>query len=235
MARHPSSRRVHRETDETEDIVIARMVEASSWARSHARILIVAGIVAVVAVGAVLYVNKMNANKRDTAAIRLLEIRQTAASGNFALAAKDLQSFVDRFGGTPSEGEARLLLGQIQLSQNQPQDAIEAVRPVAASGDRNDIIHASAGLLLGAAYEMANDLQKAEQTYLDVSKAARLDFQRNEALEDAARLRVARGDTAGAIQIYDQLVADAPEGPQRDVYLMRRAELDTAAGAARAS
>ncbi|HUF12208.1 MAG TPA: tetratricopeptide repeat protein [Longimicrobiales bacterium] len=227
MTRHPTSRRPPAISSGPDDVVIAKVVEASAWTRNHSRAVIVGLIILGIAVfAAVQYVN-YRAELRGRAATELLEVRQTVASGDFPSAVNRLEDFIERFGGTPAAAEARLLLGQLQLAQGNAAQAVEAIRPLADEGD--DMIASSAGLLLAGAYEAAGQPEQAEQAYLRVAADAALDFQQREALEDAARIRAERGDAAGAIELYDRLIALTEEGSaERDVYEMRRTEIATA-------
>lgn len=225
MTKHPTSRRgAHHGVADSDDVFVTRMIELSAWAKAHTRTLVIGAIVLAIAIiGTWQYVEYRQA-MTQRAGVELLEIRGTAASGNYPLASRDLEAFLERFGDTPSAPEARILLGQLYLAQNQPQQAIDALLPVQGEGDH--LVTAAAGLLLAGAYEMANQLPEAERTYLEVAEQATLDYHRREALEDAARVRAQSGDTAGAIQLYDRLIALVEQGPERDVYEMRRAELE---------
>lgn len=226
MARHPTARRVHRESTEPDDVVLARLLQLSQWASKHARALIIAAIVLAIAIFSLVRYLDYRETLAQRAAIELLEVRATANSGNFALATRDLATFLQRFGGTPAALEARMLLAQLHLLQDQPQQAIEVIQPV--TDEAEGIMRTSAGLLLAGAYEDAEQPEQALQQYLAVADYAEMDFQRREALEDAARLRVATGDTAGATELYQQLIQITPAGVEQDIYNMRLSELQAA-------
>ena len=135
MTRHPTSRRVHRDQTEPDDVVVAKMIEVSTWARQNMRALVIGAIVLAIAIFAGIKYLDYREAMTERASARLLEIRSTAASGNTALAARDLETFVERFGGTPSGEEGRLLLAQLYLLNDEPQKAIDVVRPVVDDGD----------------------------------------------------------------------------------------------------
>ena len=224
MTRHPASRRTHASTVAPDDVVVARAIEASSWARRNSRAIIIGLIVLAIAVAAVLYYVSYRRGLQDRAAAELIEIRRVASSGDVTNAVLQLDGFLGRFDGTPASNEARLLLGQLQLAQGNAPQAIEAVEPLT---DENDpLLSASASLLLAGAQEAAGQTAQAEQTYLRVAESAEMEFQQREALEDAARIRAASGNAAGAVELYDRLIGMVEEGsPDRDVYEMRRAEI----------
>jgi predicted negative regulator of RcsB-dependent stress response len=223
MARHPVSRRVHKQAAQPDDIFVERVLATSLWARTHGKFLIIGVVVLVVAVVAFAVIRSTRANDRARAALEINTLRQTAQSGNPAVAIRDIQSFLSSYGGTPAAAEARLLLAQAHLQANQPLQAVEA-----ASGQANDLdepLGVQAAFLLGTAYENQNEYDRAEETYLRVAEDAPFDYQRVQGLENAARVRVERGNAAGAGELYDRLIALLPEtSPERGVYQMRKAE-----------
>lgn len=228
MTRHPASRRPQSQPVAPDDAVVARAIEASSWARRNSRALIIGLIILAIAVVAVVYYVNYRADLRDRAATELLEVRQVAATGDISNAVLQLEGFVNRFDGTPAASEARLLLAQLQLAQGNATQAAEAVRPLTEDG--GPLVSASAGLLLAGALEAAGQPEQAEQAYLRVAESADMEFQQREALEDAARIRADRGDRAGAVELYDRLIGmTEDDSPERDVYEMRRTELTVAA------
>lgn len=229
MTRHPTSRRPPHPSSGPDDVVIATVVEASAWTRSHSRALVIGLAVLAIGIFAAIQYAKYRGEMRERAAIELLQVRETAATGNLPTAVTELEAFIERFDGTPAAAEARLLLGQIQLAQGNAAQAAEAVRPLTEEGD--NLIATSAGLLLAGAQETAGEPEEAERAYLRVAEEAELDFQKREALEDAARIRAERGDVDGAVELYDRLIALTEDGsPERDVYEMRRTEIVTARG-----
>ncbi len=229
MTRHPAAHRTHARAADPDDLVVSKAVEVSEWARRNSRAVLIGIVVLAIAAVAAIYYVSYRGDMRQRAAIELLEVRQTAASGDLNAAVTQLDEFVARFDGTPAADEARLLLAQIHLLQGNASQAADAVRPVADGGE--PLVSTSAGLLLAGAYEAAGQPEQAEQAYLRVAEEADLEFQQREALEDAARIRADRGDLAGAVALYDRLIQMTDEGsPDRDVYEMRRTEITTAAG-----
>ena len=226
--RPPAARRPQAPVAGPDDALLGRVYEASAWTKKNSRAVVIGLVVLVIAAFAAIYYVNYRGQVAERAAMELLEVRQTMATGDIPAGIAALESYVGRFGDTPSGAEARLLLAQLQLATGNAAQAAEAVRPVADS--RDPLLSTSAGLLLAGALESSGQAEQAEQAYLRVAEDAEFEFQRREALEDAARIRVARGDRAGAVEIYDRLIGMVEEGtPDRDVYEMRRAEI-TAAG-----
>lgn len=229
MTRHPAAHRTHATPVAPDDVLVSKALEASSWARRNSRTIVVALIVLAIAAAAVVYYVTYRRGLQDRASSELIELRQLAASGDVSNAVLQLDGFVDRFDGTAAANEARLLLAQLQLAQGNAPQAIEAVQPLVEEDD--PLMSASAGLLLAGAHEAAGQAEQAEQAYMRVAESAEMEFQQREALEDAARIRAASGDTAGAVELYDRLIGMVAEGsPDRDVYQMRRAEITATRG-----
>ena len=228
MPKHPTARRVHREADSPDDAFVANVLEASVWAKKNSRLLLIAGIVLVVGVLGTLYYVNYRAQMREQAGARLNQVRQTVASGNPTLAARDLQTFIEQFGNTPAGDEARLLLAQVHLHANAPEKALDVAAPLA--GDKDDVLGATAALLQAAAYEQAKQLEQAEQTYLSVADQAPFSYQRYQALDRAAILRMDAGNAAGAAELYRRILESAPETlPQRPLYELRLGEAEAMA------
>lgn len=223
MTRHPTARRVHHDADASDDAVAERLFALLAWSKRNARALIIAtAVVAGGSVGAIVYGNVQRV-QRAQAAASLNEARSTAASGNHALAIRDLEAFLQRFGRTDAAQEARVLLAQLHLVQGEPAKAIEILAPMAGKADPS--IFASAGILLGIAYEQSGNAQQAEATFLRVGERAAMEFQRREALEHAARLRLEQGQPARAAELFQRLRDQAPiASPERALYDLRLAE-----------
>lgn len=220
----PRSKTASRIAD-SDDVVMARALQLSVWARRNARVIIIASGVTLVLVAAYLYYRYEQAQSAERAAVAFMQVEQTAASGNATLATRDLQDFVRRYGGTVEADQARLLLARTHLEAGKPQEAATVLRQVEESP--RETLGAQAALLLGVAQNQAGDRQAAIDTYLRVADAAELEYQREEALQRAALLRQEGGDHAGAAELFRRLVAMAEEGSfERSVYEMRLAEAE---------
>ena len=151
-------------------------------------------------------------------------VHQSVAIQDREGARDDLVVFLDRFGGTPYEGEARLLLGDLYLRDGSPQQALAVLEPLGAS-PRNPI-EFQAATLLGAAYEDEGRFDDAEATYISIAERSELNFQVRDALVAAARIRDARGDAQGAVELYERLLEELDaDSPQRGLYEMRIEEI----------
>lgn len=220
---HPSARRVHREGHD-EDVFVTGVLESGVWAKNHGRNLLIAGIATLVLVAGILYYRNWRASLNDRAAAELTTVRQTMLQGNRELAVRDLKQFVTKYGSASSVDEARLMLAQAYLESGQPLPAIEAVKPIA--GDPAKASGATAALIMGAAYEAGKQLDKAEHAYLEVADKARFGFEKRDALDRAASLRLQKGNGVGAAELYERAMKTLPEDDteERAIYQMRMAE-----------
>lgn len=223
MARHPTARRTHRPAPSSDDVFVERVLETSAWARTHQRAIITLSITVLVLAVGVLWYRNYRGQLRERAATELAQLRQTVSSGNDALALRDLERFVERFDGTPSAPEARLMLAQAYLDSSQPPRAIETIQNLA--GDLDEPLGPASAFLLADAHEAANQLDRAEEVLQRIADRAPFLFEKERALDAVARIRMERGDPAGAAQAYDRLLELLPaNNPDRVIYEMRRAE-----------
>lgn len=218
-------------SDHPDDAFIARTLEAWAWAKQNRQVLVVAGVVVALAVGAGIYYYDYRRNLRMQATQEFEALQQTVANANPESAQNEIRSFIDRFAGTPYEAEARLLLAQTEIDAGAPGEAVSVLEPIAR--DLSEPMGVQAAFLLGTAYEHAGRSQDAERTYLRIADAAPMTFQRRQALADAARIRAARGEHAGAAEVYERLLATfdgAEEGEtsMRAFYRARLAEMRAA-------
>jgi tetratricopeptide (TPR) repeat protein len=230
MPRHPTARRVHRPAATTDDAFVAGVLETTAWAKTHSRKLI-AGAAGVAAVAIVLFVFfTTRAAKREQAAVQLGAARAAAMSGDNAAAIQSLERFVSRFGGTPAEAEARLLLARGYLQQGQAPRAINTLRGPAR--DLDNIMGVNAAFLLAASHETAQEYQRAEEVYLRIADRAQFLYQKQEALDNAARLRLEQGNAPGAVQLYERILSLTPANDgSRQIFELRAGEARAAAAA----
>ena len=175
--------------------------QASSW------------IATVLVVGAALLVWTVATSRRsELAAGRQLQSARFAFENqNLPLAASELARIVENFSGTNAAAEARLLLGQVRLTQGQPQQAVELLRDFAPGA--GSAFRAQAFGLLGAAHENLGKFKEAAEAYEAGSNGARLDFFKAQLLSDAGRAWITAGDTAKAVAAYRRIVKDFSKTP----------------------
>lgn len=230
MTAQPATSRTPRPSrGDTDDVVLARALEFSRWARTNIRLIVIGAVVLALVVGGLFYWRVNEANRRQEAAVAFLQLEQTAQAGNAALATRELEQFIRRYEGTTYAEEARIALAQLHLRANEPAKAVTVLQGAAGRvGDSP--VGPQAALLLAAAQQAAGNRDAAIQTYLTVAEEAELDVFREDALQSAALLRNQAGDFAGAAELYRRLVESTEEGTvERQLFQMRLAEAEARA------
>jgi predicted negative regulator of RcsB-dependent stress response len=229
MPKNPTSQRVPKPEPEPDDKFLYAVERATLWARQHTRALIIGAIVVAILVMAGLYYVDSQRRLEAEAATRLGEVQQTIMTGNVPLAIRDLQTYLGTFGGTRPARQARLMLADLLLAQDRPADAIEALGRLPR--DVEEPAGLAAAQLLAAAQEALGQNDDAIETYRRVARDARFQFQRREALEDAARVAIETGQDDLAVELYDRLIDTFDEGAfERGYFEMWRAEARARAG-----
>jgi predicted negative regulator of RcsB-dependent stress response len=161
-----------RAVEHEDDLFAARMFELGIWTKKHRQAATVALILAAAGVASILYYRNYRKTLAVEASNQLEEILQSVALGDREGAKDDLIVFLESFGGTPHEGEARLLLGQLYLETSSAQQAIAVLEPMATSP--RDPLELQAAALLATAYEQEGRWDDAEAA--DLRIAARSDL-----------------------------------------------------------
>jgi len=213
-----------------EDTFVAATLEATNWARKHQTVLTLGVVLVVLGVGALVYYGRFRDTLSLQAAAQLEELQLRMDAGDNVGVRSDLQLFIERFAGTPSEGEARIALAQVAAGLDEPEIAVEALAPLAR--DIGNPLGAQAAAMLAAVYEDAGNRDDARQLYLRLADRAQLGFQVREALAAAARLARESGDPAAALALYDRLLDEMEDDEiGRGEIEMRRAEVAAVVGA----
>lgn len=204
MAKHPTSSRVHRGDDAPDDAFVSSIKRIVTWTRENQRgVTIGAAAILVLAGGAAWYITQQRSLER-TAASRLTQVQQSVASGNAQLAIRDLQSFLDTFGSTSAGDQARLVLADLLVNQERPEEAIEALGSLPERLD--DPFGLAAARLEAAALEALDRFEEAATAYATIAGNTRFAYQRREALADAARIELQHGDPAAAVDYYQRVL-----------------------------
>lgn len=227
--RHPGARRTsHKSDHEADDLFVARILDVSRWAQGNQQLLTIVGVIVVIFVAGLVYYGRYQGDLNNQAAEQLEMVHQSIGIGDAEGAKGALAVFLERFGGTAFAGEARLVLGELYLESDESQQAMAVLEPLGRS-PRSPIEFQGAALL-GQAYEQEARWAEAEETYLMIADRSELSFQVRDALASAARIRGSRGDVAGAIELYEEVLEALEEtSAARGLYEMRIEELRTAA------
>lgn len=223
MARHPTARKIKRQQSEPDDVFVERVLETSAWAKENSSRLIIGVITLIVVAGLFLYYRNFTRELRDRAETQLSAIRQTVLSGNSALAVRDLEQYLDSYGDTDAAPEARLLLGRAYLENGEPQKAIDLL--TGQTANLRGPLAVPMANLLASAYEASGQADQAVTEYLRIADNAPYDYQKWDALESGARVRLQSGDPQGSVELLDRLLQAMPEtDPRRQVIELRRGE-----------
>jgi predicted negative regulator of RcsB-dependent stress response len=222
--RHASSKHKPEEKKEAEDVFVEKVLQATKWAKANTQFLVFAGVVIVVVVAGTMYYGAWRDSQTDRAVAQLEQLQQSVTFGERESAKASLVQFIEAFGGTPFELEARLILGQVLLEDQTPEEAVEALAPAVREMDSHPV-GIQAAFLMAAAYEEAGRLDEAERMFLRISNTAELTFQIREAVSGAARVRMLRENYAGAAELYQEVLDDMEaDDPERSYWAMRLAE-----------
>jgi tetratricopeptide (TPR) repeat protein len=218
----PRTARPHHTVD-SEDAVLARAIAFGTWARANAQAIMVAAAIALVGAGSTLYYRYNSAQRAGKAGAEFLAVAAQARSGgNESLAARDLENFSHKYNGTVEADQARLMLGQIKLKNNQARAAIPLFQKVADGGTP---IRVQGLVLLGDAQAAAGNVNGAVAAYKEAADRAKLPFEKAGALRSLAELYEQRSDYPAAATTWAQLVETAEKGSaERAEYEMRAAE-----------
>jgi predicted negative regulator of RcsB-dependent stress response len=226
--RYKTTRRVREPEGPADDVFVARVFEASTWAQKNSQMLILAGITLVLLLGGAIYFASYRRDLNRQAIAELERVQNVVAATVPTEAEAELNRYMERFGGTRHAAEAELLLAQLQLRGGNAAQAVVTLEDFPRSG--NDPLALQARTLLGKAHEELGQYDEAEREYMAVADAAELDFERRDALADAARARSRRGDHAGSAELYRQILEGLDEAHyERGLFEMRLAEEEAGA------
>ncbi len=222
--RNPGGGRKSQGTHDADDSFVVGVLEASNWARANQQLITVGVVLLAIVLAGGFYFMNYRSQMNDRAAESLEMIYQSISISDTEGAKIDLATFLDQFGGTAYEGEARLVLGELYLESGDPQQALAVLEPI---GRRpGSPVELQSATLLAQAYEQEGRWDEAEDTYLSIANRSDLDFQVRDALVAAARIRSAQGDGDGAIELYEEILADLDQNaPERGEYEMRIEEI----------
>lgn len=209
---------------------IAKVLHVGKWAEANQQLLTVGIVVVAVLMAGLVYYRSYRRSMSQQAAQQLEVVYQSVSLQDSEGAINELVTFLERFSGTPYEGEARLVLGDLYLRDGRSEQAQAVLEPLGSSP--RGPIELQGASLLASAYEQVGRANDAESLYLSIADRSDLDFQVRNALAAAARIRAGRGDAQGAIQLYRRALESLEEdAPERGLYEMRIAEIEAATNA----
>jgi len=206
-----------------EDVFVETTTRAWKWVHENLTtfILLVAGL-GLVVLGSLYYVN-FRASVREQAATALATLRLSAAAPEAII--PELEAHIERFEGTESADEARIVLGRLYLNGGQPDQAIRALEAVGAPA--NHPVGYAARSLLASAQEASGNGEAALATWQALGRSARFGFQRRQASAEAARILAESGRLDEAAAILTRIAEEAEDDPsEAGVYRIRLGEIN---------
>ncbi len=207
-----------------EDAFVRSTFRLASWSRQNLRtVLFAIGGVGILAVGALYYVN-FRASVQELAATELANLRLATADPETMIS--DLEAYVQRFIGSESADEARLILSRVYLDTDRAPEAARVANEVETSRDKP--VGFAAGILLAAAQEANEDSDTALATLQDLAQGARFPFQQRQARASTARILVTLERLEEAVTIYSSIADEAEKAEdlaEAGVYRLRLGEL----------
>lgn len=212
MTKHPTSSRVHNDDEAPDDAFVATIKRIIDWGQQNRRQVTIGGAVVLVIAAVAAWMIVQQRSLETTAQSRLAEVQQSVAGGNPQLAIRDLESFLDTFGSTEAADQARLMLADLLVGEQRPEEAIEALGDLPQRLD--DPFGLAAARLHASALESLQRYDDAVRAYRRIAEAARFPYQRREALADAARIQLQHGDPHQAVALLERVLDtfDADEG-----------------------
>jgi predicted negative regulator of RcsB-dependent stress response len=205
----------------TEDKFVEGVLRGWRWMRQNARTAVLTLACVAVIVAGVLYFRSYRQTVRERAAIELRDIRVNVGQDPVGSATR-LESFVNRYDGTPSAEEGRLLLARLQIQYGQFAEAISTLGAIGASADAPNGF--AAHLLQASALRQQGDLDAALRTLEQVGRGARYGFQRRYARSVEGQYLLNAGRLEEAAAVWSALVAETEEPGERAAYQLRLGE-----------
>jgi predicted negative regulator of RcsB-dependent stress response len=210
-------------TQSQEDAFVAGTLRLWRWLKNNLRSAILITGAAALLAGGITYYRGYVATVRERAAAELSQIRAMAGGTEPAALTSQLEAFIERFGGTPSEAEARLVLARLYIDGGRSQDAIRVLEAVGLPVDVP--LGYGARTLLTNAYEQNGEPERALQLSQDIGSSARYPFQRRQASANAARILTDLGRLEEAVAIYARIAEEADDPSEAGLYRIRLGEL----------
>ena len=208
-----------------EDAFVRGTFQLASWSQKNVRNMIFGlGGIGILVVGTLYYVN-FRASVQELAASDLATLRLSAADPETMI--PDLEAYVQRFEGSESADEARLILSRMYLDTDRAPEAARVASEVQAPPNRP--VGFAAGNLLAAAQEAHGDPEAAVGTLQELAQRARFPFQRRQTQATAGRILVSLGRLEAAASIYSKIADEAEEDDdpsEAGVYRLRLGEIN---------
>jgi tetratricopeptide (TPR) repeat protein len=195
------------------DPLMAQTGHTVDFMKSHSRLIMAAGAIAlVVAVGVVL-VRASSERAEEKAAGMLAEARSDIAKGALDPAAARLSDLLEFHGGTPSGKMAVLVLADVRFAQGQYAEAEKWYRQAAGTYGKDALTGLAAQRGLAASIESQGRTEDAIAMYQDILKLPLEPLVQADIQMDLARNYLKAGKNEEAERLFQE-IADANANPR---------------------
>lgn len=206
------------------DRFVEQTFDWAHWVETHRR-EVLGGLVAAVLVVAGFFVwRSMQASASEAAVRDYLSARQAFDSGNWALAANDLQAFVQRHGGSRYGDDAQFFLASAYYQSGQMEQAVQELRDFLDEHDDSGF-EDNARILLAAAYQGLGQFEQAAEVYREAIESVAFDEQEVQLRGELAAVYLAQNRRDLAADQYRQILEIESQGPIADEARRQYAEL----------
>ena len=213
--------------DLKEDKLVTFYYKATQWVNDYQKFIYGGiGAIIVLVLVVVLYQNSSRAAEEQASSV-YLQATAIYQEGDFERAIGYLNGLVEDFGGTRYGKLARFFLAQSYFKTTDYEKAEHHFKEFVIAYSDNDVMKTAAMAGLAASMEQQERyLEAAQQFEKAVKKNPDGPFSASYLLR-AARNYERVGDNQKAISLYDRIVADYPDAPEKNDALMLKALLQT--------
>ncbi len=187
------------------DPLVTFSLKAADFARMHARVMIIAGIVVVVSLVVIVMMVRDRGRAEAAAEMILTQANRELWSGNAPQATVLYDELLDRYAGTESGKKGLLFKGDALLETRSLDEAIVSYEKFLKRVGRDDLLRNSARRGIATAQEEKGEFAEAARQREGIA----LNVQGNEAAEElmaAARCYRAAAMYGRAIELYERVV-----------------------------
>ena len=187
------------------DPLVTFSLRAADFARMHARVIIIAGIVVIVSLVVIVMMVRDRAKAEASAEMILTQANRELWSGNAPQATVLYDELLDRYAGTESGKKGLLFKGDALLETRSLDEAIASYEKFLQRVKKDDLLRNSAKRGIATALEEKGEFAEAAKIREGVSG----NVQGNEAAEElmaAARCYRAAAMYGRAIELYEKVV-----------------------------
>jgi TolA-binding protein len=176
------------------------------WEHHGSRILIVAGVIAVVGL-LIFFMTQARSKAEVKASGDLYRATLIVNQGDFASATPMLREIIDNQPGTNAAREAMLYLGDCYMAQSKASEATPLYRKFIEKSGQDRGRQKVGYYALGTALEDSKEFRQAADAYADAAKRSGTPNERGRAMLAQARCLLRAGQSAKAAETYKAIVA----------------------------